>query len=54
MSQNLLKVGDSWEQEIARPEFWHKMDDPEFISDEEIWAMRYHLRRELIEFARRK
>lgn len=48
------KVGDSWEQEIARPEFWHKMDDAEFISDEEIWAMRYHLRRELIEFARRK
>jgi starch phosphorylase len=30
------------------------MDDPEFISDEEIWALRYKLRRELIEFSRRR
>ncbi len=34
--------------------FWKNMEDPEFISDEEIWAMRYRLRRELIEFARRR
>ena len=30
------------------------MADPDFISDEEIWALRYKLRRELIEFARRR
>ena len=30
------------------------MLDPNFISDEEIWALRYKLRRELIEFARRR
>src|SRR3954463_5377005 len=30
------------------------MEDPAFISDEEIWALRYKLRRELIEFARRR
>ena len=30
------------------------MEDPKFISDEELWAMRYRLRRELIEFARRR
>ena len=30
------------------------MEDPNFISDEEIWALRYNLRRELIEFARRR
>ncbi len=30
------------------------MEDPNFISDEEIWALRYRLRRELIEFARRR
>src|SRR6188472_1932816 len=30
------------------------MADPAFISDEEIWALRYKLRRELIEFARRR
>jgi starch phosphorylase len=28
--------------------------DPEFLSDEELWALRYRLRRELIEFARRR
>ena len=27
---------------------------PDFISDEELWALRYKLRRELIEFARRR
>jgi starch phosphorylase len=43
-----------WEAEIVRPDFWKKIADPAFISDEEIWALRYHLRRELIEFARRR
>ena len=43
-----------WESAINDPGFWHKMADPAFISDEEIWALRYKLRRELIEFARRR
>ena len=43
-----------WESEANSAEFWQKMADPEFISDEEIWALRYRLRRELIEFARRR
>jgi starch phosphorylase len=30
------------------------MADPDFVSDEELWAGRYKLRRELIEFARRR
>jgi starch phosphorylase len=30
------------------------MADPGFVSDEELWALRYKLRRELIEFARRR
>ncbi len=30
------------------------MADHDFISDEELWALRYKLRRELIEFARRR
>jgi starch phosphorylase len=42
------------ERELNSTEFWKKMADPEFISDEELWALRYKLRRELIEFARRK
>jgi starch phosphorylase len=43
-----------WDMRLNSPEFWHKMLDPEFISDEEIWALRYRLRRELIEFCRRR
>lgn len=48
------KLGADWEYEINSEEFWEKVLDPEFISDEEIWALRYKLRRELIEFARRR
>ena len=44
----------SWEREINSPEFWKRMADPEFVSDAELWALRYRLRRELIEFARRR
>jgi starch phosphorylase len=44
----------SLEKEVNSTEFWQKMADPEFISDEELWALRYKLRRELIEFARRR
>src|SRR5882672_7478661 len=43
-----------WEGQITVPEFWQRMADPNFILDEEIWALRYNLRRELIEFARRR
>jgi len=48
------KLGPDWEQGAATPEFWQKMLDPEFLTDEELWALRYRLRRELIEFARRR
>ena len=44
----------SLEKEVNSKEFWQKMADPKFISDEELWALRYKLRRELIEFARRR
>jgi len=44
----------NWAAKVNSPKFWEKIADPEFISDEQIWAMRYKLRRELIEFARRR
>jgi starch phosphorylase len=44
----------NWDAEINSPEFWQKLSDPNFVSDEELWALRYNLRRELIEFARRR
>ena len=43
-----------WAAQVNSPEFWQRVADPEFISDEELWALRYKLRRELIEFARRR
>jgi len=44
----------NWDTEVNSPEFWARMADPNFLSDEELWALRYKLRRELIEFARRR
>jgi starch phosphorylase len=44
----------SLEKEVNSDDFWKKMEDHNFLSDEEIWALRYRLRRELIEFARRR
>ena len=48
------KFGEDWSAAINSADFWEKMTDPAFVSDEELWALRYKLRRELIEFARRK
>jgi starch phosphorylase len=44
----------SWDEALHSPEFWQRMSDPDFVTDEELWALRYNLRRELIEFARRR
>jgi starch phosphorylase len=44
----------AWDKAINSPDFWNRMADADFISDEEIWALRYRLRRELIEFTRRR
>ncbi len=48
------KMGVEAEKEINSPEYWQRLVDPKVTSDEEIWAMRYNLRRELVEFARRR
>ena len=48
------KAGHDWASEINSPTFWSKMLDQTFVSDEELWALRYKLRRELLEFSRRR
>lgn len=48
------KLGEDWETQINNPSFWQRLLDPAFVSDEELWALRYKLRRELVEFARRR
>ncbi|HAV62247.1 MAG TPA: DUF3417 domain-containing protein [Verrucomicrobiales bacterium] len=49
-----IKSAADWERQVNSVEFWERMNDPAFISDEELWSLRYKLRRELIEFARRR
>jgi starch phosphorylase len=48
------KFGTDWASAINHAEFWQMMTDPAFVSDEELWAQRYLLRREMIEFVRRR
>ncbi len=48
------KLGPKWDRDIQFKSFWERMLDPEFVTDEEIWALRYRLRRALIEFSRRR
>ncbi len=40
--------------EANTPEFWKRVTDPSVLTDEELWAFKYQLRRELIEFTRRR
>lgn len=49
-----VRTADFWERLVNSPDFWAKMADPEVTSDEELWSFRYKLRRQLIEFARRR
>jgi starch phosphorylase len=48
------RLGVHSEKDVNSAEYWQRVADPSVTSDEEIWAMRYNLRRELIEFARRR
>ncbi|MGN6554277.1 MAG: alpha-glucan family phosphorylase [Verrucomicrobiota bacterium] len=53
-AEKVQRLKTDWAVELNSPEFWKRMTDPDFVSDEELWALRYKLRRELIEFARRR
>jgi starch phosphorylase len=46
--------GRDWAQRLISDEFWQQIEDPNFVSDEELWSLRYTLRREMIEFCRRR
>lgn len=48
------KLGPNWDKDINTPAFWERLLDTEFVTDEELWALRYRLRRALIEFTRRR
>ena len=50
--QRRMGNGPKFFEHINDPEFWAKAEDPNFISDEELWSLRCRLRRELVDFAR--
>jgi glycogen phosphorylase len=35
------RLGTTGNPDVNSPEFWARLEDPEFISDEELWALRY-------------
>ncbi|MGB2867206.1 MAG: alpha-glucan family phosphorylase [Bacteroidota bacterium] len=48
------RLGFDWTEKLLEPEFWKKLENDDLASDEEIWALRYVLRRDLVEFVRRR
>ena len=46
--------GNDWPEQADAPSFWAKAEDAAFVSDEELWAFRTVLRRDLIEFCRHR
>ena len=45
-------LGKEWQSHYLDPEFWEKAVRNSVISDEALWALRYELRRDIVEFAR--
>ena len=48
------RLGSRWQEHLREPRFWRDALSPRKVSDEELWALRLALRRELIEFARKR
>ena len=48
------RLGVDWTAKLMDPQYWAKLVNGDLASDEELWAMRYGLRRDLVEFARRR
>jgi starch phosphorylase len=47
-------LGPKWIDKLRDAKYWHKMLESKKISDQDLWAMRTALRRELIEFVRKR
>jgi starch phosphorylase len=41
-----------WKEHLHDKKFWFHVADPSIVSDEELWSLRYQLRRQLLEFLR--
>ena len=47
-------LGDKWIYYLKKEAIWAQVSDPDLIPDEDLWALRYGLRRDLIEYVRRR
>ena len=41
-----------WKEDLMEPQFWNHITDPNVVTDEQLWSLRYELRRNMIEFIR--
>ncbi len=48
------RLGFDWTEKLMESKFWKKIGDDELATNEELWALRYVLRRDLVEYARRQ
>ena len=48
------RLGVGWSERVADRKFWQKAVKPDSVSDVELWGLRTTLRRELVEFARKR
>lgn len=48
------RLGPLWIEKVRDRNFWHKSIEAKKISDVDLWALRSSLRRELVEFSRRR
>jgi starch phosphorylase len=48
------RLGFDWTAKLLEQNFWKKIAADELATDEELWALRYSLRRDLVEYARRQ
>lgn len=46
------RLGVDWTAKLMDAKYWHKIEHNGLATDEELWALRYTLRRELVEFVR--
>jgi len=46
-------LGDKWIYYLKNKAIWTQVSDPALIPDEDLWALRYGLRRDLVEYTRR-
>ncbi len=46
-------LGDKWIYYLKNKAIWAQVSDPDLVPDEDLWSLRYGLRRDLIEYVRR-